>query len=173
MKKLFLISLALFSIKSYSQKLIRDEISRMYKLDTIVNTIQDKQILYSNALDWVASKNRDANTEILSKDESRGEILFSAKSESYVVVEEIRKKKIYNRHEVVAVYFIGKIIVKDGKYRLIFSDLEKSFLTSIRIPLVPSMLDNVDSGSIEAFNDLKMYQESFIKSMHKQSDSDF
>lgn len=167
------IVLMFLAINGYSQKLTRDEISGMYKLDTIVKTIHDKEILYSNALDWVVSKNRDANTEILSKDESSGEILFSAKSESYVVVEEIRKKKIYNRHGVVTVYFIGKIIVKDGKYRLIFSDLEKSFLTSIRIPLVPSMLDNVDSGSIEAFKDLKMYQDSFIQSMYKQSDSDF
>lgn len=172
MKNILLI-IFLLSIKGYSQKLVRDEVSGMYKLDTILNTTLSKEAMYHNALGWIASKNRDANTEIISKNEENGEILFTASSQRYVVEEEKIRKKTIKRYDVVTVYFKGKVVVKDNKYRLIFSDIEKKFIAGIRIPLVPSMIDDGKLDSVEAFKDLKMYQNSFIRSMDKKPDNDF
>ncbi|MGG5507918.1 MULTISPECIES: hypothetical protein [unclassified Myroides] len=172
MKKLLLIILFL-SLKGYSQKLVRDEVTGMYKMDTIVNTTLNQEALYSNAIKWIVSKNRDANTEILSKNEDLGEILFKASSQSYVVGERKRGRKTEKTYDLVTFYFNGKVIVKEGKYRLIFSDLEKQFLVDVRIPLVPTMITEEMPDAVIVFKYLTMYQNSFIRSMNQKSDNDF
>lgn len=172
MKKLLLIIL-LLSIKGYSQKLVRDDVSGMYKLDTIVNTTLSKEALYSNALGWFNSNFRDSRNVVESKDLQTGEILFHGITSKDVPVELKVGKKTYNEYKKVSVHFKGKVIVKDLKYRLIFNDLKHEYISGMIWTMYPESVDEKSDAAFQTYRLLEDLQNSFIRSMDKKPDNEF
>ncbi|MDM1093407.1 DUF4468 domain-containing protein [Myroides odoratimimus] len=172
MKNIILIIL-LLSIKGYSQKLIRDEVSGMYKLDTIVNTSLNKEALYSNALGWFNSNFRDSRNVVESKDLETGEILFHGITSKDVPIEYKVNKKVVKDLENVKVHFKGKVIVKDSKYRLIFSDLKHEYISGMIWTMYPEGNIEDNLPEYETYRLLEELQNSFIRSMDKKPDNDF
>lgn len=173
MKKLLLIILLLLSFQGYSQNLVKDDVTEMYKLDTIVNSSLGKEALYSNALGWFNSNFKDSRNVIESKDFEAGEIIFHGQSSKNVPYEYQSGKKIIKTVQDVKVYFNGKVIVKDGKYRLIFSDLKHEYIGGFIWKMYPESIDEKNITIFETYRLLEELQNSFLRSMDKKPDNDF
>lgn len=174
MKKILLI-LLLLTIKGYGQKLnlVKDDVTEMYKLDTIVSTSLNKEALYSNALGWFNSKFRDSRNVIESKDFETGEILFHGITSKDVPYEYKSGKKTIKTMDNVKVFFNGKVIVKEGKYRLIFSDLKHEYISGMIWTMYPESDNEKSKAAFETYRLLEDLQKSFIRSMDKKPDNDF
>lgn len=102
------------------------ETATVFYLDTVVNTSLNKAQIYSNALNWINSSFTSAKAAIQSKDPEAGEILF--KGSFYGSYSENIGKPGKAKAALVnsAGRFTGKIIAKDGKFRVLLTDLEHS-----------------------------------------------
>ena len=178
MKKTISLLLIFLCSFLFSQKLIPDADlnnkygHKIYKLDSIVNSNLEKKELYSNALRWISSNFKDSRNVIEMKDESLGEVVFSGRiTGNYVGSYEKRNKKVEFLAPVTFI-FKCKIIVKDKKYRIIFTDLKTETTVG---------LDDVEPQDVSIFKDTNQYAlnqlsllvEDIIKSMSTKSDNDF
>lgn len=180
MKKLIL--LLILSTSAFAQDLKVDDVlnkygGKTYKLDTIVNSDLKKEFLYSNALAWLSSSFKDSRNVVESKDADLGEIIFKGNTSGYVDVEiKKSKKKTVTSPVPVRLSFSGKIIVKDGKYRVIFNNLVYTYITDgLSNDLRPedkTLIDN-DEYNSEALRLLDKLNISLLNSMNKKSDNDF
>ena len=115
------------------------EAATVFYLDTIVNTSLNKAQIYSNAISWINSAFASTKAAIQSKDPEAGEILF--KGSFYGSYSQNTGKS--GKAKAVPVNasgrFTGKVVAKDGKFRVLLTDLEHSsfrdFYTGAKPPV--------------------------------------
>ncbi|GEM_PF-2830878 len=157
---------------AFSQTLVKDPVTTNYKIDTVINADLKKEALYSNSLRWISSNFKDSRNVIESKDVETGEVTFKGHMSGYAEV--LVKKKV--TFPPVDLHFTGKVITKDGKYRLIMSDLFFTYITpTLKTGLRPSdkTLIPDDPYNKQALKMLGFLTENLIYSMAQSSDQDF
>ena len=160
----------LISTISFAQTLQKDD-SGKFKLDSIVNSPLKKEFLYSNALSWLSSNFKDSRNVIETKDADSGEIIFKGNLPDKVNV------TLKNGKQTLAdtrLYFTGKIITKDEKFRIIFSDLKYSYITpNLYTELATREIKKDDIYNEKNLVNLDSMVKDIARALNKKADNDF
>lgn len=141
-----------------------------YLLDTVADSRLTKNQLYSNGLNFISRSFQDSRSVIELKDADLGEIHFKGWVEiNYIdtVTTESRKKV---NHELVSekgqLHFKCRIYVKDGRYKIVLSDLETTWS-----PLFPDIRFTLSMNGDEPYNvEAKQESIALIRSITEHLD---
>ncbi len=112
MKKTFVIVLLICAIKSHSQTDTTLKYTEIIKVDSV-----NKQALYQRARAWANDIFRSSKNVLQIDDKENGEIAGNAKLDATITWNALGK-----RTAITSVNFKFQIIVKDGKYKYVFTD---------------------------------------------------
>ncbi len=140
-------------------------------MDSIVSSTLKKEFLYSNALSWLSSNFKDSRNAIETKDAESGEIIFKGNlPDKVIVMLKSGKQTLANTR----LYFTGKIIIKDEKFRIIFTDLKYSYITdTLYSDLLNRELRKDDKYNEKNLANLESIVKDLSQALNKKADNDF